>query len=333
MEKWFAPVTPSPPPPASSVLVLAPHPDDEIFGCGGLLALYREMAAKIHVQVMTDGAGYQESDQRQSLFDTRKSETNQALARLELAPADFLGYADRSLTRRSDLRSVIKKNIQFYHPDVVLAPSLWEIHPDHLATARAALGAVAELLTAGETAPVLMFYEIGAPQRIDLLVDITRVWSSKHRAMQFFVSQNALQDYARHIEALNVYRTYTLPASVRYAEGYSVMSPQALAEQISRGGDLARGVMDRWTEVALTAATAHAEILQANMVAAQHNRWTQQQQIGCLQEQLLKMQQEATRLHVAVVEAQSEQQKLLGSNSWRMTAPLRGLTRFFRRAR
>ena len=85
MENWFSPVAPSPTPSASSVLVLAPHPDDEIFGCGGLLALYRQKAAKIHVQVVTDGAGYLRSPEREQIVEIRKAETNQALALLDIS--------------------------------------------------------------------------------------------------------------------------------------------------------------------------------------------------------------------------------------------------------
>ena len=39
-----------------SLLVLAPHPDDEVFGCGGLLLLARRQGWRCHVVVVSDGA-------------------------------------------------------------------------------------------------------------------------------------------------------------------------------------------------------------------------------------------------------------------------------------
>lgn len=331
LEQWFAPVVPSAPPPASSVLVLAPHPDDEVFGCGGLLSLYRAMQSDVHVQVLTDGAGYLPVAERQAIFAVRQAETRQALVHLNVQSVDFSGYADRSLSLRADLADVVMQSIKRHVANVVLAPSLWEIHPDHLATARAAVGAVAQLIKAGHAAPTLMFYEIGAPQRCDCLVDITSVWPEKDRAMQCFASQIAVQNYARHIEALNIYRTYTLPSSVRYAEGYAVVSTQAFAAQMDAGADLLRWVMDRWTQLALAAATAHAETLQTSIAATQQHNGQLQQQLGLLGAQCLQVREQATQSQAALMASQKEQQNLLASHSWRVTAPLRAVTRWLLR--
>ncbi|HQQ79461.1 MAG TPA: PIG-L family deacetylase, partial [Thermoanaerobaculia bacterium] len=41
---------------ARRVLVLAPHPDDEVFGCGGALADLASRGATIDVLLVTDGA-------------------------------------------------------------------------------------------------------------------------------------------------------------------------------------------------------------------------------------------------------------------------------------
>jgi LmbE family N-acetylglucosaminyl deacetylase len=58
MEDWYIPYQTSKLPQAQRVLVLAPHPDDEIFGCGGALALYVQLGAQVDVVVVTDGTGF-----------------------------------------------------------------------------------------------------------------------------------------------------------------------------------------------------------------------------------------------------------------------------------
>ncbi|WP_404301564.1 PIG-L deacetylase family protein [Alicycliphilus denitrificans] len=323
MEQWFAPVNPSTLPDVSRVLVVAPHPDDEVFGCGGLLALYRKAGAMIQVQILTDGAGYHQLPDREAIYKTRMAESNKALETLGVAPADFSGFADRSLVARPDLSRLIRSRIISHQSELVLVPSLWEVHPDHLAAARAALDAVAELVRAGENAPILMFYEIGAPQRVDFFLDITSVWSLKLQAMQVFVSQNSMQDYPRLIEALNAYRTYTLPSTVRYAEGYALVSPQMIANIMACGGDLPVQILDRWKESALSAATACVEQLQMNVAATQRS-------IGELQQHAAFLEQQVAAMGLEIGWLQRERKEILESTSWRITAPLRRLRGFLR---
>ena len=45
----------SPLPEASAVVVFAPHPDDEVFGCGGALALHARAGVSVHVVLLTEG--------------------------------------------------------------------------------------------------------------------------------------------------------------------------------------------------------------------------------------------------------------------------------------
>lgn len=77
-----------------------------------------------------------------------------------------------------------------------------------LAAGRAAWGAAMLMLQHGADAPTLLFYEVGTPQRTNLLIDITDVWSEKLQAMHCYPSQQQQQNYVRHIEALNIYRIH-----------------------------------------------------------------------------------------------------------------------------
>lgn len=321
MENWFIPSSTLPPPPAARVLVLAPHPDDEIFGCGGILALYRQAGVPVTVLVLTDGAGYASEADRPAIQGTRQAETRAALAVLGITDVVFEGLSDRALNTQADLAERIGVHVRQHQADLLLAPSLWEVHPDHLATGRAAWAAATSLQQQGLPVPALLFYEVGSPQRVDRLVDITPVWGLKAQAMQCFGSQLAVQDYARHITALNTYRTYTLPDAVRYAEAFSLVTPTELASAARMREDPAHRMMSRWTELALAAATAHVETLQTSVVR-EHGALVQSLEL--VNQQLLARQNE-------LADARWRLQDMTSSSSWRVTAPLRWLSRLLQR--
>ena len=361
MENWYLPYSPSPLPIARSVLVLAPHPDDEIFGCGGSLALYRQTGADIHVYVLSDGAGYAEAKDRAGIFCTRQAETNAALASLGISPATFEGLADRSLSTQADLSNLIAIQVQQHQVDVILAPSMWEIHPDHQATFRAAWSAASELQRKGAPVPTLLLYEVGAPQWADLLVDITAVWSEKQRAMAFFPSQQAHQDYTRHIQALNIYRTYTLPASVQFAEALSYVTPDQLAPPEETGLDPVRHMMQLRMNSAMIAAEANSENLQNALGERTEELQQRTEELQQRTEELQRAQTDFKLIttHLEAIQRQLDEsvqhqqwlnsqlthlqrdheecgrqlQRILTSRTWRFTAPLRWLSQLLRRLR
>jgi len=264
MEDWFVPTEPGNLPAARRVLAFAPHPDDEIYGCGGVLARYVAQGAQVEVVIVTDGAAQVEAGARDGHAATRAGESRAALACLGVQASRFWGLADRSLVGDDGLGARVAAAMRESAAEVVLAPSLWEIHPDH----RALGAAVLEAATLSDAAaPCLLFYEIGAAQRPNLLVDITDVWPAKLRAMACFASQQQRQDYARHIEALNAWRTYSLPPSVRWAEALTRVAPDDLPRADERRREPAAALLDLARDDVLSRAAASHERLRAQLQA------------------------------------------------------------------
>ena len=202
------------------VLVLAPHPDDEVFGCAG--AIMRHVAAgdPVTVIVLTDGAGFQGDDlERQNYVAQRRQESRAAAAILGYGEPQFWEYRDRELVYGEPLVQRLRDAVLAAEARWLYAPSPYELHPDHRNLALAALE-VARRLGSDLT---LALYEIGAPLPPNRLLDISDVWERKRQAIACFTSQLATQAYDRHIEALNRYRTYTLPREVEAAEAYWVL--------------------------------------------------------------------------------------------------------------
>ncbi|RYZ13318.1 MAG: glycosyltransferase [Comamonadaceae bacterium] len=217
MEQGLIPHAARPVPEARSVLVLAPHPDDEVFGCGGALALHVAAGARVHVVVVTGGQLAGDAQQR-------RAESMAAARVLGYDEPAFWNLPDGGVQYGEALVQRIAGALAQAGASVLYAPSLWENHPDHRAVALAAIEAARR-----REGCELMCYEVGAALRPNLLVDITPVLERKREAVRCFTSQLALQRYDRHIEALNVFRSYTLGGAVDAAEGFEHYDAALLA--------------------------------------------------------------------------------------------------------
>jgi len=206
--------------PARRVLVLAPHPDDEVFGCGGAILAHVRAGVPVHVVVMTDGSHNGQPAERMQ-------ECRAAAQVLGYGEPEFWPIADRTL--RCDAATVqrVVDALAASGADLLYAPSPWEVHPDH----RQAAAIAAE--AARSTGTRLAYYEVGAPLPPNLLLDISSLKESKQRAMQCFASQLGGQDYVRQINALNEYRSYSLPRAVTSAEAFLLLSAADLDSELA----------------------------------------------------------------------------------------------------
>jgi LmbE family N-acetylglucosaminyl deacetylase len=117
-----------------TALVLAPHPDDEVFGVGGLMSMLPGSGYNVVVLAVTDG----EASHGQSslvtpaeIRDIRLAETERAYRQLGIGPARHrLGLPDAGL---HSLEAPLRRDIEPYlhGATVLLAPLETDGHPDH----------------------------------------------------------------------------------------------------------------------------------------------------------------------------------------------------------
>lgn len=119
--------------------VLAPHPDDEVFGAAGLILQAIAQGLDVQVHIATDGEkcfGNLPREKEQLLRQARREESVVAAHVLGCLPPRFWDLGDGQL---SEQEAPLQRCIQQYH----LPQSLWvapwphDGHPDHDAAAQA----------------------------------------------------------------------------------------------------------------------------------------------------------------------------------------------------
>ena len=213
------PQHPSPPPNATRVLVIAPHPDDEILGCGGTLYQLARQGALIKVVIATNGAlGGTTFDG--SLVKQREQESILAAQTIGLPEPIFWGLPDRSLRFNETLIDQITDCLLAHQADAVFSPALTENHPDHQAVALATQEACRRLIYKNSLSPTIFFYEVSNPLTPNMLIDISNAAEVKLQAVRCFKSQLKMQPYDEQIIGLNRFRSFTLGSQSQYAEAF-----------------------------------------------------------------------------------------------------------------
>jgi LmbE family N-acetylglucosaminyl deacetylase len=149
-------------PRSARLVIIAPHPDDEVLACGGLMAMYRALGGDVLVIAVTDGEASHVGSPKlitQSLAATRSAEAVDGLNQLGLhgVPVIRLAIPD-GLVAHHTLRLALRLQMLLRPTDVVVSTWRLDGHPDHDATGFAASLACAAVGCRLIEAPVWMWH-------------------------------------------------------------------------------------------------------------------------------------------------------------------------------
>lgn len=210
----------------NKVLVLSPHQDDDILGCGGTLKLLRDAGASVKVLYMTDGCLGSNTISPVDLPSIRKKEAIRALRQIGVVDYDFFDAPDLCL--RQDSRSIdfVKDHMESFEPTTIMTPHIGEVHPDHFNTCM-----ITALALDKVPKPVEVYaYEVWNNHSPNTLVDITSVIDDKISALREHKSQMDMMDYDEKITGLNIYRSFNNVRSSKYSEAFLRFSREAFIE-------------------------------------------------------------------------------------------------------
>jgi len=189
------------------LLAIFAHPDDEVFRCGGTLALLAQGGAGVHVLTFTRGQAGSRGEPPlcvpEELGAVRARELVCSCRRLGLEPPEILEYEDRKLARVSmeEGAAQIMTRIQTIHPQVLLT---WPAdglsgHPDHIAVSRWTMTAYHQAKKEGNDELAALYHlavpdslarELGMNQlrtlpdhEVTVTVNVERIWEQKMAAI------------------------------------------------------------------------------------------------------------------------------------------------------
>jgi LmbE family N-acetylglucosaminyl deacetylase len=202
----------------SKVMVLAPHMDDEVIGCGGTIARHVAADSEVAVIFLTDGrhGGLQQPN----VVNVRKAEARRAAQVLGIPSLTFLDAEDTRLGRDKLVADRLRDILERERPEIVYLPFLLEQHPDHRAAN--------DVLLAATAGSALRFecraYEVWTPLFPNCLVKIDDTIHLKRQALECYQSQIAQMDYLHACIGLNAYRAMGLGShAARFAEAFHTL--------------------------------------------------------------------------------------------------------------
>jgi LmbE family N-acetylglucosaminyl deacetylase len=203
------------------ILVIAPHPDDEVIGPGGTLILHARQRDRVVAVFLTSGELGLKHLPREQAWAKREAEARTAARILGLADVAFLRQPDWMVSdHRATATRLLRSCLREARPDRVYLPHPDDAHPDH----QTALRVVRAALRGWRGCrPELLGYEVWTPlARYDHVRDVSVVMPVKLRALRAHRSQLETFDYSAAVRGLNAFRG-ALAGKCRYAEVFTCL--------------------------------------------------------------------------------------------------------------
>jgi N-acetylglucosamine malate deacetylase 1 len=180
-----------------TILVIAPHPDDDVIGMGGTMRLLADEGKKVFTVYVTHGGS----------ASVRRSEALAALKIVRATGAFFLSHSSSRLSSGTASKAArqLRRIINLLNPIEIYMPSPFERHPTHRRVTRITLQALKNLTG---SPPRAWGYSVwGAVYGLPgtRVVDISQAVRMKTKAIRQHVSQTACKPYDSGILGRNAY--------------------------------------------------------------------------------------------------------------------------------
>ncbi|WP_324827745.1 PIG-L deacetylase family protein [Qipengyuania zhejiangensis] len=180
-----------------TALVIAPHPDDEVLGCGGTISRLVASGATVDVAIVTRGMP---PAYTQEHVDQVHGEAKAAHTRLGVRNTHFLDFPAAQLDQvpQAELNQAVRELMLDVQPDTIFVPFVGDIHVDHKLVFGAAM--VASRPAGGFRPDRILAYEtlsetnwsapyLSEPFVPNVFVNIEDHIDSKIEAFEAFASQ------------------------------------------------------------------------------------------------------------------------------------------------
>jgi len=195
------------------IVVFAPHPDDEIFGCGGSILKWLEAGHNIHLIYITDNRalidwGIKENQLLEECASRYMDLTNDEIAKIALDEAKnvsrsfgieknnvhFFKIHDQDAESNIDLGVRLSKEI-LPNSDRIVLPSDNNNHNDHQATHRIAKETSKQLSLKNTEYYVYALYNVlKAPREKQIKIKIAEYQKRLYELMKGYKTQLCLKD-------------------------------------------------------------------------------------------------------------------------------------------
>ena len=202
-----------PAPAGKRVLVLAPHPDDEMIGPGGTVIQAVAAGCAVRVLYLTSGGANA----------ARREDEARAVADRIGFDTEFLRQPERAFAAGAGGADDLARRIAAFAPDIVMVTFLLDDHDDHRRASEL-------LFRAFESGGLdrnleVWAYQVYSAVLPNVIVEITGAHEQKAAAIRMYESQAASRDWAHYALGVNAANSRFLRGNgpARYAEAFFVV--------------------------------------------------------------------------------------------------------------
>ncbi len=237
-------------PSSKSIIVVSAHAADFVWRAGGAIALYASRGYRVRILCLSfgergesQGAWKQPDMTIERVKQIRHAESSRA-AEILGAEIRFFDSGDYPIRVSDETVHEMVVEYRGLQPDFVLTHSYLDpYNPDHPAANRATLDTrvYAQALgypVAGKPlgAPPVFLFEPHQPEQCEfqpqVLLDVTSVWETKHKAMESMEAQTHLWEYYTDLGKRRGTQAVRNGGdkSIKYAESFQRVYPQVTGE-------------------------------------------------------------------------------------------------------